>query len=330
MKVSIALATYNGASYLQEQLQSFMDQTRLPEELVVTDDCSTDETLEILERFSQMAPFDVFIYKNHKNLGYCGNFNQALLKTSGDLVFLSDQDDVWFPDKIEKLVDLAAGDTHSMVFMNDAALTDSELVDSGLTKLGQIRAAGFSESNFVMGCCAVVKREFLDFCLPIPEGFNAHDNWVVGMSIGMFRRRIHNEVLQYYRRHGRNESQWLVNSLVPVSRCKLRKEMWKARIGDLRRSLSGKQATSESKKDTNEQMYQWGRNSIERCPPQFHHDFQAYLKVMGQRVATNETRLKLRQMRLPQRLTSVMRFWRSGGYAELSGWKSVVRDLLMR
>lgn len=77
-----------------------MAQTRLPDELIITDDCSTDNIEEIVKEFAETAPFTVVFHRNEKNLGYCGNFNAALMKTIGDLVFLSDQDDVWFPEKL--------------------------------------------------------------------------------------------------------------------------------------------------------------------------------------------------------------------------------------
>lgn len=70
MKVSIAMATYNGAKYLQEQLNSFLNQTRLPDELVITDDCSTDETVDIIRKFAEIAPFKVIFHQNTNNFGY--------------------------------------------------------------------------------------------------------------------------------------------------------------------------------------------------------------------------------------------------------------------
>ena len=86
MKISIAMATYNGGKYLREQLDSFLAQTRLPDELVITDDCSTDDTLAIIETFAATAPFEVRWERNEQNLGYTGNFNKALMKAAGDLV----------------------------------------------------------------------------------------------------------------------------------------------------------------------------------------------------------------------------------------------------
>jgi len=117
MRISIALATYNGEIYLSQQLDSFVVQTRMPDELVITDDCSTDNSLKICKKFAETAPFDVFIYENESNLGYCGNFNRALSKTTGSLVFLSDQDDVWFPEKIKTITKLALDNPKYLLIM---------------------------------------------------------------------------------------------------------------------------------------------------------------------------------------------------------------------
>ena len=101
MRISIAMTTYNGSKYLKEQLDSFTKQTHLPDELVVTDDGSSDDTLEILENFAKKASFEVLIFRNNTNLGYAMNFGHAIGLCTGDLIFLSDQDDIWFPEKIE-------------------------------------------------------------------------------------------------------------------------------------------------------------------------------------------------------------------------------------
>ncbi len=100
MSVSVAMATYNGAAYLQDQLDTLAAQTRLPDELVVCDDGSTDETLEILERFAAAAPFEVRVVRNPQRLGYGRNFMQAAHLSRGDLIAWCDQDDTWMPAKI--------------------------------------------------------------------------------------------------------------------------------------------------------------------------------------------------------------------------------------
>src|SRR5690554_4347702 len=211
MKISIAMATYNGAQYIQEQLQSFVDQTRKPDELIITDDCSSDQTEAIVREFAKTAPFAVEFHRNEKNLGYCGNFNAALMKTSGDLVFLSDQDDVWFTNKIKVMVQHANENPQAMVLMNDAELTDGQLNALGLTKLGQIISGGLSSSSFVQGCCCLIRREHLKTCLPIPTEYKSHDRWLVQISEAMNSKCIVNNTLQYYRRHEENESHFIAN-----------------------------------------------------------------------------------------------------------------------
>lgn len=99
------MCTYNGARYLREQLNSFLAQTRLPDELVVCDDASTDATVSILQSFKETSPFPVTIIVNEKNLRVCKNFEKAISNCTGDIIALSDQDDIWVPRKLATLVD---------------------------------------------------------------------------------------------------------------------------------------------------------------------------------------------------------------------------------
>src|SRR3989339_673267 len=100
MNISIAMCTYNGEKYIEQQLNSFLTQTILPNELVICDDCSKDKTIEILQEFSKKAKFPVRIYLNEKNLGSTKNFEKAIGLSKGDIIFCSDQDDVWHNQKI--------------------------------------------------------------------------------------------------------------------------------------------------------------------------------------------------------------------------------------
>lgn len=211
------MATYNGEKYLSKQLKSFITQTRQPDELVITDDCSTDKTMDILKEFKKNAPFDVKIFSNKINLGYTQNFNKALSLCSGDLVFLSDQDDVWFDEKLEYMVNLIKQHPTKSVFMCDAELTDEVLAPSGITKQMQIKRLRGKLTGFVTGCCILVKKDFLDKVLPIPEYFRGHDNWIVNLSDALNQRYIDGKVLQYYRRHGSNESMTLSNKIKTIT-----------------------------------------------------------------------------------------------------------------
>jgi len=101
MTTSVALCTYNGAKYIEEQLRSIIDQTHRVNEIVVCDDGSIDETLEIVEKIKQQtSDIDFKISVNKPNLGVCANFDKAIHECSGDIIFLSDQDDIWMKNKL--------------------------------------------------------------------------------------------------------------------------------------------------------------------------------------------------------------------------------------
>ena len=98
LRFSVALCTYDGARYLTDQLDSFISQVRRPDELIICDDASTDESLDIIMSFAMHAPFPVRIYRNEHNLGFIKNFEKAIQLCDGDIIALADQDDVWYPD----------------------------------------------------------------------------------------------------------------------------------------------------------------------------------------------------------------------------------------
>ena len=85
--ISIALASYNGEKYILDQLESFASQSKIPDEVIISDDCSNDNTIKLIKQFAKSAPFRVEIYQNETNLGYAQNFNNALSKTNGDLMY---------------------------------------------------------------------------------------------------------------------------------------------------------------------------------------------------------------------------------------------------
>ena len=105
MRISIAMTTYNGADYLLEQLESLRTQSLMADEVIIVDDCSTDNTVDLLNMYIQKYHLDNWILiKNSSNIGWRKNFRKALQKTTGDVVFLCDQDDIWNKDKISLMV----------------------------------------------------------------------------------------------------------------------------------------------------------------------------------------------------------------------------------
>ncbi len=159
MKTSIAMATFNGAEYLQEQLESFLAQTRLPDELIVCDDGSEDDTLAILHAFQKTAPFHVEISENQTRLGCTKNFEKAASLCTGDLIFFSDQDDVWFENKLEVMIQFMENHPQVMVAVNDAEIVDEKLLPSGLLKSHQVLALGLQITSMHPGCCMVFRSK---------------------------------------------------------------------------------------------------------------------------------------------------------------------------
>ncbi|NGZ90282.1 glycosyltransferase family 2 protein [Psychroflexus maritimus] len=328
MKISIAMATYNGERFLQEQLDSFVAQSRLPDELVVSDDCSTDGTLEILERFAKEAPFEVIINKNKNNLGYAGNFNRALELTTGDLVFLSDQDDVWFDNKIEVMCNHASN-TDKMVLLNDAVITDTELKDTGVTQLGQIKSGNLPESLYVLGCSVLIKRQFFKVCLPIPKGYSSHDGWIVKLAEGLNNKLIIDEPFQYYRRHNSNETSYVVNK---------KKQLKKVHIlvDKLNKIYHRRKGTSKfkSKELLNQQntLLKKRLTSIDNQKIDFLASgiVENFIDVLNEKTNNLTVRESLRSKPILQRLTSGYSLYKDGFYDKNSGIMSYLRDILLR
>lgn len=316
------MATYNGAKYLKAQLKSFVDQTHQPDELIITDDCSSDETKTIVQEFAKTAPFKIEIHYNDKNLGYCGNFNEALIKTTGDLVFLSDQDDVWFPEKIEYMLGVARCNSEALVVMNDAVLTDDVLNEVGLTKIGQIRSAGFARDSFLMGCCCGVRRELLDLCMPIPANFNAHDNWLVWFADGLDAKLVDSKVLQYYRRHELNDSQIIVNRTTKLTRSKVF-------LHALKNTFHKDTESKLCKQVEQLKIFVDAIQCVERKAPEKYCKKLAYLKRRTiQSINTTESRMGVRAKWVFPRLVAVSKLLLNGGYRNTSGLKAVLRDIV--
>jgi glycosyltransferase involved in cell wall biosynthesis len=212
-RISVALCTYNGTRYLQEQLDSIAAQTRQPFELIVTDDRSTDGTLELLERFAQTSPFPVRIHQNPVQLRSTRNFDQAIRLCQGDYIALSDQDDRWAPEKLAVLGGQLDQDPSVGMVFSDAILIDSASQPTGSTLWHSLRfppdtrarfardpAAVLLERPVVTGATVLFRRSLLDHFASIPPEW-VHDGWITWMSVLWARVLFVEQPVTFYRVH---------------------------------------------------------------------------------------------------------------------------------
>jgi len=204
--VSIVMATYNGEKYLREQLDSIIEQTYKNIELIVVDDCSQDSTLDILVAYQASHNF-IKIYRNESNMGVSQTFSFGITKAIGDYVAFCDQDDVWLPNKIERMV-AEIGD--NLLIHGDAKLVDQDLntiEDSFARKYKDINKSKFTDyllGNNVTGCCTMISRELVQLSMPIPENFYIHDHYFALVASYYKRIKFLDEKLVLYRQHGNN------------------------------------------------------------------------------------------------------------------------------
>ncbi|WP_143960774.1 glycosyltransferase family 2 protein [Litoribacter populi] len=200
--VSIAVCTYNGGKYLTRQLDTLVNQTYPNLEIVVLDDGSTDTTWGILKEYESNYTFFTAI-QNPENLGYVKNFEKALGICNGDYIALSDQDDLWALDKIEK--QMAAIGDHLLVYHDSHFIDEKdEDLEKGMTDIINLYHGSDPEPfllfNCVSGHSMLIKRELLDYALPFQKGY-FHDHWLAYVAANVGSIGYIDERLVHYRQH---------------------------------------------------------------------------------------------------------------------------------
>ncbi len=224
MKISVALCTYNGATFLPEQLSSIARQTRLPDEMIICDDGSTDQTISILKNFASTAPFPVHIHVNPSNLGVPANFCKTISLCTGELIAFSDQDDVWLPEKLARAEQFIQ---ESDVPENTLYCSRHRYVDASLRSLGLSRIPriiGFENAiveNIATGCSVVFGNQIRKRLLQAkPSDMVMHDWWayLVATTFGQVVYDPMPTVL--YRQHNDNVAGWEPKALKIFNRSK--------------------------------------------------------------------------------------------------------------
>lgn len=215
MSISVAMATYNGARFIREQLNSIAAQTVLPAELVVTDDGSSDDTLAIVADFARTAPFPVHIHRNPVRLGYRANFIRNMGLCTSDLIALCDQDDVWEPNKLER-TSVPFDDPDVLLSYHEAWL-----IDAGGTRLELARMLPLLDRNppssvFPLrnpyGFAMLFRRRLIAFSDLWEKSVDnlyadqrmAHDQWLFFLACALGTIAFVDEPLAGYRQHGNN------------------------------------------------------------------------------------------------------------------------------
>ena len=220
MRISVAMCTYNGADFVSAQLASIAEQTRPPDELIICDDASTDKPRAVLESFARTSARPVSLYVSDKNVGSVKNFDRAIGLCTGDVIALSDQDDVWNSDKLQRIDRLFTEDPGAGLVFSDA-----DLVDKNLKPLDRRlwNAVGFDAHKqklvrdgrsldvlvngwTVTGATMAFRSDYVKLALPIPTNIAMiHDGWIALTIAAVAGVAFIEQPLIKYRQHERQQ-----------------------------------------------------------------------------------------------------------------------------
>jgi glycosyltransferase involved in cell wall biosynthesis len=309
---------------LRAQLESFAAQTRQPDEIVVSDDGSTDRTLQIVADFAQSAPFPVSIHRNGERKNFSRNFETAIELCRGSIIFLSDQDDVWFPQKIEKVTGVLTTNPAVQIVVCGQIITDADLNDSGVTLQDNLRVFGLAPENIVSGCATALRKQWARLLLPMPGAADAllntefvtYDRWINELSTLLGAKMFLDSQLQYFRQHGANTTRsphhdpagahWLSLFRNRVPRPPV--DGWRNRIAVL---------------DLYDEWISAHASSLRNLGS----DIDAARLAIKRERTHLSARATLVAHRFPTRLMLATKLWCRGGYSQFNGWKSVLNDL---
>ena len=207
LRVSVAMTTYNGEKYLKEQLDSILKNIKSNDEIIISDDGSTDKTLEILKQY-ESKDSRIKVYKNSK-LGVKKNFEKAIEHSNGKYIFLADQDDVWAIDKVDKVLK-AFNENDCSLVIHDAIVVNENLkkINDSFFSIRNSRNGILKNiyKNSYIGCCIAFKSTMKKYILPIPNNIEMHDQWIGILNDKYGKSIFLKDKLIKYRRHTANVS----------------------------------------------------------------------------------------------------------------------------
>ena len=219
--ISVAMTTYNGSKYIIKQLDSLKNQSRKIDELVICDDCSTDNTVELVNDYIKSNNLEGWnIYSNENNLGFINNFKQAIKKTTGDIIFLCDQDDEWCVNKISTMTDIIEKNNQvkllscSLTFIDENCkpYTPSnipswyqKMISTSPEEITPIDFINICNSNFAPGCTMCFTREICDKYCNMDYEYELPHDWLIALIASVDNGYYHlNTSLINYRIHSSN------------------------------------------------------------------------------------------------------------------------------
>lgn len=204
MKISVAIATFNGEEFIAEQLNSILKQLTIDDEIIISDDGSTDNTTHIVASYI-LKDSRIRLVQGPKK-GFVKNFENALKHTTGDIIFLSDQDDIWMEDKVKSVLSHFTNDTkvvlHNFINFqhNSLSLQTENIINY---KKGLIKNLLYSS---YWGCCLAFTREFKNQIIPFPKKLISHDQYIGLIAEHEKNISFIDEPLIYHREHSNNQS----------------------------------------------------------------------------------------------------------------------------
>lgn len=227
-KVSVAMATYNGEKYIKEQITTILNNLKENDELVISDDGSKDNTINIIKSFNDKR---IKLVDGPK-MGLKQNFNNAIKNTTGDYIFLSDQDDIWLPNKVDKMLEAFEKNNYILI-QHDAIVVDENdnVIFESFAEHRKVKTGIIKNliKNSYHGCCIAFRKELKDKILPIPDEIYLHDQWIGMIAEVEGKTKFLEQKLMKYRRHSANTSSFKHFTF---------KVMFKNRLGYLRALLN--------------------------------------------------------------------------------------------
>lgn len=220
-KISVAMTTYNGSKYIIKQLDSLKNQSRKIDELVICDDCSTDNTVELVNDYIKSNNLEGWnIYSNENNLGFINNFKQAIKKTTGDIIFLCDQDDEWCVNKISTMNDIIEKNNQVKLLSCSLAFIDEnckpytpsnipswyqKMISTSPEEITPIDFISICNTNFAPGCTMCFTREICDKYCNMDYEYELPHDWLLALIASVDNGYFHlNKPLINYRIHSSN------------------------------------------------------------------------------------------------------------------------------